>query len=177
MTDEIKRFEVALPPRAGLFKRLTGRISREAAFVEIRNELAPGPSDDKGGITPISVGDVNGILSRGKLGGREVVPELTAIYQHAALILAADRALTAADRAALDNLQHAFQLTDAEASAARADATAEIFTRMIREAVADGRSSPADQAKADATATALGLPDQQARDVFTTAGLAAMRAS
>jgi hypothetical protein len=72
---------------------------------------------------------------------------------------------------------HAFQLTDSEASAARADATSDIFKRTIFEAVADGQWSPADQAKADATATALGLPDKQARAVFQTAAMAAMRAS
>src|SRR5262245_49726518 len=168
MTDEIKQFELALPPRAGLFKRLIRRISREAAFVEIRNSLAPATFDDKFGITPISVGEVNGILSRAKLEAREVVPELTAIYRQAALILAADRDLTAADRAALADLQHAFQLTDSEASAARADAIADIFKRTIFKAVADGQWSPADQAKADATATALGMPEKQARDVFQT---------
>jgi hypothetical protein len=139
--------------------------------VEIRNLLATEAFNE------VSVGEVNGILSRAKLEAREVVPELTAIYQHAALILAADRDLTAADRAALDNLQHAFQLTDSEASAARADATSDIFKRTIFEAVADGQWSPADQAKADATATALGLPDKQAREVFQTAAMAAMRAS
>jgi hypothetical protein len=93
------------------------------------------------------------------------------------LILAADRDLTAADRATLDNLQHAFQLKDHEATAARA-AAADIFTRSIREAVADGRWSPTDQATADATATALGIPDPHARVLFTTAGMAAaVRAS
>ena len=121
-------------------------------------------------------GEVKGILSRAMLEAGEVAPELTATYQHAALILAADRDLTAADRAGLDNLQHAFQLKDHEATAARA--AADIFTRSIREAVADGRWSPADQATADATATALGIPDPHARVLFTTAGMAAaVRAS
>ena len=133
MSDQpIRSFEVAPVPKTGFIGRLFGRVPPETAFVEVRNILATTTFEQ------VRDSDIAGVLAKAKLLCRDVTKELAGIFEHAALLLSADRELSDRDRRGLATLQRAFELTDDEAANAMESAVGQIFERTMREALSDG---------------------------------------
>lgn len=172
MTDEpIRHFEAKAAPKAGLIGRLLGRVPRETAFVEVRNILATTPLEE------VRESDITGALAKAKVRRREATKELTVIFEHAALLSAADRELSDSDQRGLATLQRAFELTDAEAASAVESAVGQIFERTMREALSDGTFTEQEKAKLEATSKALGMSDVQTKRLYETAATAAVQAA
>jgi hypothetical protein len=172
MSDEpIRRFEVASPPKAGLIGRLFGRVSRESAFVEVRNILAATPFEQ------LRESEIAGALAKAKLSCRDANKELLGIFEHAVLLLTMDRELSDDDRRGLVALQRAFELTDDEAARARESAVGQSFERVMREALSDGTFTEQEKAGLEATSKALGMSDAQTQRLYETAALAAIQAA
>ena len=172
MADQpIRSFQVTPVPRAGFFGWLFGRVPRAAAFVELRNLLATTPC------AQVRASDVTAALARVKLDCRQAVPELSGIFEHAVLLAALDHSLTEADRHGLQNLQRAFELTDAEAAAAIESAVGLIYERTMREALLDGIFTEAESARLAATATTLGMAPAQRQRLFDAVAAVAVQAT
>jgi hypothetical protein len=172
MSDQpIRHFEVRAAPKAGLIGRLFGRVPREAAFVEVRNILATTPFEE------VRERDIAGALAKAKLLCREATKELKVIFEHAALLSAADRELSDSDRRGLAALQRAFELTDAEAASAVESAVGQIFERTMREALSDGTFTEQEKVSLEATSKALGMNDVQTKRLYETAAVAAVQAT
>ncbi len=172
MADQpIRSFQVSPVPRAGFFGRLFGRVSRAAAFVELRNLLATTPC------AQVRASDVTAALARVKLDCRQAVPELSGIFEHAVLLAALDHSLTEADRHGLQNLQRAFELTDAEAAAAIESAVGMIYERALREALLDNTFTDAERTRLTATATTLGMLPAQITRLFDAVAAVAVQAT
>lgn len=157
-------------PRAGFFGRLFGWVPRAAAFVELRNLLATTPCAD------VQASDVTAALARVRLDCRSAVKELTAIFEQAVLLAALDHNLTEADRHGLQNVQRAFQLTDAEAAAAVESAVGLIYERSMREGLLDSIFTEAESARLKAIATALGIAPEQSKRLFDAVAAVAVQA-
>ena len=172
MADQpIRSFQVTPVPRAGFFGRLFGWVPRAAAFVEVRNLLATTPC------AQVRASDVTAALTRVKLDCRQAVPELSGIFEHAVLLAALDHSLTEADRHGLQNLQRAFELTDAEAAAAIESAVGMIYERALREALLDNIFTDAERTRLTATATTLGMLPAQITRLFDAVAAAAVQAT
>ena len=172
MADEpIWSFEVLPVPRAGFIGRLFSWVPRAAAFVEVRNLLATTPYEQ------VRASDVTAALARVKLDCRRAVAELAVIFEHAVLLAALDRSLTEADRRGLLVLQHAFQLTDAEAATAIESAVGMIYERALREALLDNTFTDAERTRLTATATTLGMLPAQITRLFDAVAAAAVQAT
>ena len=169
--DDPVGFTVSEPPKAGLFGRMLGRVPKEAAFVEIRNILATTPFDQ------VRPNDVASVLAKSKLTPRDVVAELQSVFEHAVLILAADRELGSSDRRTLSVLQRVFELTDEEAGAAIERAIGSVFQKAMREALADGKFTPAERQALEATSAALGMTEARTKQLYGTAAVAAVQAT
>lgn len=169
VSDEpIRPFEVIAPPKPGLFDRLRGRISRDAAFTEIRNLLATTSFDQ------VRESDVTDILVKAKVLCREVSTELQLIFEHAALILSSDGDLNAQDRLGLLTLQRAFELTEEEAARAREAAIGQVFERTMRETLSDGKFTKDEKLRLEATAQSLGMDTTQTKRLYDAAAVAAI---
>lgn len=170
MSDRpIRHFEVKSAPKAGIIGRLFGRVPRETAFVEVRNILATTPFEE------VRESDIAGALAKAKLLCREATKELTVIFEHAALLAAADRELSDSDRRGLRALQRAFELTNAEAASAVESAVGQIFERTMREALSDGTFTEQEKASLEATSKALGMSDVQTKRLYETAAVVAVQ--
>jgi len=168
MADDLSRaFQIAVVPKAGLLDKLRGRVPRAAAFVEIRNILATTAFDQVREI------DITDFLVKTKLLPRDATPELSAIFEDAALALTGDREVSDADRHALDVLKRAFELTDPEADAAVERAVSTVYERDLRQAMA-GPFTPADKVRLDQLATALRLRDERAAELYAVAARTAL---
>ncbi len=169
--DRFGRFEVKSPPKAGIIGRLLGRVPREAAFVEIRNILATTTLEQ------VQSADVSSALAKAKLGCRDVTKELLLIFEHAALLAVEDRALSEIDRRGLRSLQHAFELTDAEAASGMESAVGQVFERALREALSDAEFTEQEKANLEATSAALGMSGQQTARLYRAAAVSAVQAA
>lgn len=103
--------------------------------------------------------------------------ELTGIFEHAALLVTADRELSDGDRVGLAVLQRAFELTEAEAASAIESAVGQIFERTMREALADGTFTEQEKGGLEATSKALGMSEAQTKRLYETAAVAAVQAA
>jgi AraC-like DNA-binding protein len=101
--------------------------------------------------------------------------ELTRLFEHAVLVGAMDRELSADDRRGLGALQRAFELTEAEAATAIESAVGQIFERAMREALADGTFTEQERAGLEATSKALGMSEAQTARLYKAAAGAAVQ--
>jgi tellurite resistance protein len=145
-------------------------VPKAAAVVEIRNILATTAFDQ------VRESDIADVLAKAKLLPRDATPELSAIFEDAALLLTVDRELSDADRHSLDVLKRAFELTDAEANAAVERAVSTVYERALSKAIA-GEFTAADKVRLDQMATALRLPAERARELYSTAAHTAMQSA
>jgi len=166
----IRAFQIAVVPRAGFLDKLRGRVPKAAAVVEIRNILATTAFDQ------VRESDIADVLAKTKLLPRDATPELSAIFEDAALALSVDRELSDADRHALDVLKRAFELTDAEADAAVERAVSTVYERALSEAIA-GEFTAADKVRLDQMAVALRLPVERARALYSAAAHTSMQSA
>ena len=170
-TDPVRPFEVESPPKAGIIRRLLGRVSREAAFVEVRNILATTTPEH------VQAADVANALAKARLRGRDATKELLLIFEHSALLAADDRVLSEAERRGLGNLQQAFELTDAEAACAIESAVGQVFERALREALSDAEFTEQEKATLEATSATLGMSDEQTKRLYKAAALSAVQSA
>lgn len=170
MSNEEKTggFRVTEVPKSGLFNRVRGKISREAAFVELRNLLAVTPFD------ALNRGDVAAILEKARLVPQGVPTELAAVYEDAVLGVAADGELSDEDRRGLAQLATCFELKASELELATERAVGHVYLGSLRRALADETFTIDKRTEVDAKAQALGMTDGQRQKLYDTAATQAL---
>jgi len=156
----VERFRVAEIPSAGFLNRLRGRIPREVVFAKLRNLLATTPFHE------IAPSDVDNLLREGNLARGEVHDELSALFEQAVQIFAADKRFSDNDRAALLALQTAFALSDNDVSGATDRAGGAVYETALREALADGIFTDGERNRLEELVTQLRLSSSMQQQVF-----------
>jgi tellurite resistance protein len=162
-------FTVQVLPKASFVGRLFGRVPREAAFVEIRNELAVTPWHD------VRESDIASVLARHKVTSADVVDDLMTIYREAVTYAAADGALTDMERAGLARLRAAFDLTREHTDAVLEDVARQRYRELLVDALGDGHVSADERAKLDAIALSLGVDAPRAQTLYAEEARRAMQ--
>ena len=150
----------APPHQPTFFQRLFGRPIKKNAVIEITNLLAENP------IKAVSLPQVADILKRYDLGFGEVMDSLLAIYRRVLAHVAADRELSANDRADLTHLQMILNLPDDGVVHRREEVLGDLYANSLAGALADGSISPEERTRLDGIAASFQLPAKKIEEVY-----------